>query len=517
MITHNFEPNWAYKLKKNKKFSVRLRLYDGQEHFWSIGIYVSKGEWKEVNKKEVIPELLSVSEKLQSYNRFVKQLLTNLTPFDLTLFDRFITAFIERSCTAALNEYLARKITQPTEAAAPVTTLSNPEPALPETLPEPKCPAQIPVFYFVQEISKDKEKKSSSTADSYMTAVNSLLRYYRLTIIAGLRLYRYEKAYDKYKRRKELNSPVYAAYFRTTLGILIEYRSRFLFADISVSFLSGYQAWMEKEGYSITSVGIYLRNIRHAWNLVLKSDPAATALYPFGEDKYRIPEGKNVKKAEGVDTITQIFKYLPDCDQESKAVAFWKLTFLSQGLNMKDIAVMRFSNIINDHIVIRHRQKIRNTLKKDIPPIIIYLSAEIKEIIAAWGNAMVDADDYLFPIVEGGLTERALRRKVQNFTKWVNKWMRKICRKLGISGKFTTTVARHSWASWADANGKSLRFIMEALGQTSVQTTIRYLKSILADENKKYALDLITMVKNGKAAEHRQRKRVILRRNGVAA
>ena len=60
--------------------------------------------------------------------------------------------------------------------------------------------------------------------------------------------------------------------------------------------------------------------------------------------------------------------------------------------------------------------------------------------------------------------------------------LRKLGTKIGIKGKLTLYIARHSWATTARDNHISISVISEALGHHSETTTQIYLSSIKSSE-----------------------------------
>ena len=60
--------------------------------------------------------------------------------------------------------------------------------------------------------------------------------------------------------------------------------------------------------------------------------------------------------------------------------------------------------------------------------------------------------------------------------------LRKLGTKIGIKGKLTLYIARHSWATAARDNDVSISVISEALGHHSETTTQIYLRSIKSSE-----------------------------------
>lgn len=67
--------------------------------------------------------------------------------------------------------------------------------------------------------------------------------------------------------------------------------------------------WMESKGNSITTISLYIRCLRHIFNVGIARKLIDRDLYPFGPEKYLIPAGRNVKKAVGIDDIQRIYEY----------------------------------------------------------------------------------------------------------------------------------------------------------------------------------------------------------------
>jgi hypothetical protein len=84
--------------------------------------------------------------------------------------------------------------------------------------------------------------------------------------------------------------------YQCTLNSLEKFHPRSVlpYTDVDVTFLNKYEAWMLKNDNSLTTTGIYLRNVRAMFN---KNEKLSKEFYPFGKNKYQIPGGRNVKKA----------------------------------------------------------------------------------------------------------------------------------------------------------------------------------------------------------------------------
>jgi integrase/recombinase XerD len=254
-----------------------------------------------------------------------------------------------------------------------------------------------------------------------------------------------------------------------------ETRRKVTFEDITPDFLTKYENWMLGNDRSITTVGIYLRALRKVFNIAISEKIISRDFYPFGNDKYVIPTGKNIKKALALPEIEQIYNYDPNpaIPGEEQSKAFWMLSYLSNGINPKDIALLKFKDIQGDFIIYE-RAKTRRSHRGNPTIIKIAYTEDIKNIIRKWGNKDTSPDNYIFPILEKGISPERQHALIHQFVKVTNKGIRGISKSLNLNKDITTYTARHSFATVLMRSGASMEFIREALGHAHVTTTQSY-------------------------------------------
>jgi len=233
---------------------------------------------------------------------------------------------------------------------------------------------------------------------------------------------------------------------------------------------------MLSQGKSTTTVGIYMRNIRTIVNIAIENGQLDHEACPFGKRKYIIPASRNIKKALKLNEIEKIFNYTSVHKAEERARDLWMFSYLCNGINVKDIAMLKQKNIENDKIIY-HRAKTINTRKQDRHPITAYLNEPMRKIIRQWGQRSLNPEEFIFDILTLKDTHDVVYKKVKQATKTINKYMDRIGMRLGIKQKVTTYSARHSFATILKNSNTSTEFISEALGHTSLQTTANYLDS----------------------------------------
>lgn len=244
-----------------------------------------------------------------------------------------------------------------------------------------------------------------------------------------------------------------------------------------------------KNGRSSTTVGIYFRNIRAVVIEWVRTEKPEGYDLPFGRAKdglYQIPSGQNIKKALDFKDVAQIYHFvLPYGSKVDFYRDLWILSYLANGMNLKDICRLRFSNIDSEKMTF-YRSKTVGTKKGNLKPIVVPLTAEIGRIIDKW-KAPGAGSDYLLPILKPELTPRQELNKIQWTIKRINDAMRVIASDLGISKEVNTYVARHTFATVAMRNGFEVAMISKALGHTSVQITEKYLGSFESEQMIKLA------------------------------
>ncbi|MGD9929565.1 MAG: tyrosine-type recombinase/integrase [Mangrovibacterium sp.] len=258
------------------------------------------------------------------------------------------------------------------------------------------------------------------------------------------------------------------------------------FDKLTVDFLSKFERSIVEAGGSPTSVGYHVRCFKKLYNDAMRDGNAKAENYPFGNKQkglYSPPAPRNIKKALSTSDLKAIFGYQPvSGSSEHFHTDIWKFSYLCNGINMKDICLLKYKNIKGDSIEF-NRAKLATT-KRDGKPIQIAIIEETRQIIKQWGNTPELPDTYIFPILTDGLTPTQQQAKIKQLTKQVNKYMKKLREKLAISSPISTYTARHSYATVLKRSGVNTTYISETLGHSSLKTTESYLDSF-EDETRK--------------------------------
>ncbi len=312
---------------------------------------------------------------------------------------------------------------------------------------------------------------------------------------------------DKAIALDKVNKRQTATLYRATIKSLEHFDKNISFKKITPTYLKKYEDWFvlegktpqkkgaEKKGGSYTTVGIYMRNLRYIINRAINNNVAIE--YPFGkkdDDKYSIPDSNNKKKALTIQDIEKLFSYKPTDRNEYLALNYWLFSYLCNGMNMADVANLKFSNIKQDNIEFI-RQKTKDTTK-DKTFIKVLLTPEVQEIIDNLGNEQ-KPDNYIFPIYSIGDTEQVKFNRLKQHIKNTNKYIKRVAEKIGINENITTYWARHSYSTVLKRSGAPIEFIGEQLGHQDIKTTKSYLDSFEDEQRAMYSANL-TNFKNNK-------------------
>jgi integrase/recombinase XerD len=285
----------------------------------------------------------------------------------------------------------------------------------------------------------------------------------------------FEKYINELREEKRIGN---AVSYECAKASIQRFKSDLKFADVTPVFLKKYENWMVTNGKSKTTVGIYLRSLRAIFNMA----NIDKSLYPFGEakQKYSIPTGRNIKKALTLEEIGKIFHYeANEGSMKKRAKDYWIFIYLCNGLNVKDLCLLKHKDIQENILTFERAKTKRN--KKNAEKITVSLKQEAKLIISKWGQVSINPETYIFPHLQKGITAERERKIVYNVTKSVNKYMKQIAKELGLDKEVTTYFARHSFATVLRNSGASTEFISDALGHSDIKTTQSYLAGFEQD------------------------------------
>lgn len=358
--------------------------------------------------------------------------------------------------------------------------------------------------YFLTE-SEYKKVSSHNTRSASIRRLSDELLQYELKakeIINEMQQFSFESFADKYLNRESSTGLNFSQYVLEAFDLkvkeleeedrigtanlyhsakvsLAEFNNNkdFHFSKVTVHFLKKFEEWHKKNGKTNTTIGIYLRNLRALYNEAILNKIVTAESYPFGVKKgmYKIPTSTNSKKALSKAELKKIFNYTPESWQEEKYRDLWVFSYYCNGLNTKDICLLKYSNIKGDIIEFK-REKTKRSNVNQAPIKAAYIEP-LKDVVKKWGVPN-KPDNFIFPVLDPNDKELQIKNKVDLLVSKINKYMRRIAHKLEIETKITTYTARHSFASVLRNSGVNISFISQSLGHKNISTTQSYLDSL---------------------------------------
>lgn len=277
-------------------------------------------------------------------------------------------------------------------------------------------------------------------------------------------------------------------HYKATLNSFMRFRDNkdISFKEIGTEEMLSYEAYLKNVAKVCSNTSsFYLRILRATYNKAVEKG-IATQQAPFKNVYTGI--AKTSKRAIPVASVSSI-KHL-DATHDAKKLSpkeemardAFLMSFYLRGISFIDLAHLRKSDL-KDGFITYTRSKTGQRLS-------IRWEKEMQSIVDRY-QAETASSPYLFPFLASA-TKRKIRtiqdknldelRLYHNAESRIAYHLKKLGAKIGIKGKLTLYVARHSWATAARDNKVALSVISEALGHNSEATTQIYLRSIQTSE-----------------------------------
>ena len=304
--------------------------------------------------------------------------------------------------------------------------------------------------------------------------------------------HQYNEVIQEYENQERLGTATSYKYSLNSLRLFQEYQSKKIekltFSEITPEWLSRFEIFMQKEGKSINTIGIYLRPLKAIFNRAISEKDIKEHLYPFGKNKYQIPSSKNNKRALSSKQLKALYDAEPATQQQEKAKDFWFFSYSCNGMNVKDIALLKYKDFTETYFEFQ-RAKTSLTSKTKLEKIKVYLNDFNKSIIEKYGNDK-NTDSFVFDILSPEDSAAIQRVKIKNFTRFINQNIKTLCRANELP-EISSYWARHSFATQGIRKGASMEFMKESLGHKDLKTTELYFKGFDDETKQEFASKLM--------------------------
>lgn len=273
------------------------------------------------------------------------------------------------------------------------------------------------------------------------------------------------------RQKKKGNADVY----RDTKRQLkkFEVSSTTLLTDVDQQFLNRYETYLRGLEMKETSISVYFRTLRAVLKSAVEEELLKEDDYPFKKFKISKFNTTTQKRAITKEEMKKIGA-LPILPESPLYIAqkYFLFSYYGQGMNFRDMALLKWKNVIDDRVFYQRAKTERFLQFKLLPP--------AQAIIDFYRpQTPYDGEDYVFPILDKHvhITETQINNRSDKVLKQVNKGLKELAKMTGINGKITSYVARHTYATVLKKNYIDTSVISEAMGHANSDTTKIYLKS----------------------------------------
>jgi len=244
------------------------------------------------------------------------------------------------------------------------------------------------------------------------------------------------------------------------------------FGKLTPTWLEKYDTSMEEAGKSASTRSMYLRALRA---VILATDNNS----PFGgRHGFTIKAGRGRKTAltkTQINDVLMKMAVVPGSPTEKMRDMFY-FSYLANGINVKDIILLRWSDMSNGNITYVRAKTHRTNAEERV--ILIPVLKQMQRIIDKWGNP---EGKYIFGYLSDKPTDEEIYTTTKNLVRQINKHLKKLTKNTTL-GRVTSYTARHSFASVHLKNNTNLGMISQLMGHSRITTTQAYLSDFDADE-----------------------------------
>ena len=274
-------------------------------------------------------------------------------------------------------------------------------------------------------------------------------------------------------------------HYKATLNSIKQYLDNKDIAlnEIDAEVMRSYEAYLHHTAKVCRNTSsFYLRILRATYNKAVVKG-LTPQQHPFKEVYTGIaPTRKRAIPTESVSQIKSLQSVKDLSSKEEMARDTFMMSFYLRGISFIDLAHLRKSDLRDGFL--------HYTRSKTGQRLIIRWEKDMKNLLEKY-QAQTASSPYLFPfLVDDGnkSQDKTIDKKKEevrlyhNAEARISYHLRKVGAKIGIKGKLTLYVARHSWATTARGKNIPISVISEALGHHSETTTQIYLNSVKSSE-----------------------------------
>jgi integrase len=290
----------------------------------------------------------------------------------------------------------------------------------------------------------------------------------------------YEMA--EYFRENKRLKPASKNRMKTARNQLEKFKPGLTYKDIAVNFLHDFEYEVSKRGGSPATISGYMTDIRTVINYhrnITKFIPQDYE-YPFGAGGYGIKTyfpSKVVLRAEEIQAIAELTEF--ETKEQEWARDIWLFLYRCNGINFVDLLVMRWDHIKGGSFRF-YRTKTKTTRRSNIKPIVAPITDKLQEVLDKIG---VKDSPFIIGKMKDGYSDTTLSNKSHKLCGEINKELKYVTQKLDLSLNLVLDIARDSYATTLNRNGRSINHIAEHLGHATTVVTQHYVGQLTVEQS----------------------------------
>lgn len=265
------------------------------------------------------------------------------------------------------------------------------------------------------------------------------------------------------------------------------------FNEITIPFLKEYESYLgsvandREKGRTLkkNTIASYLKRLRKLVNEAVQEGYIASSPFGKGGGKFSIVDrAGGTKEILDRDELKRIQDLeLPEGSAEWHTRNAYLFSFYCAGMRVGDTMQLRWGDVKGGSLIY--------DMDKTDTDMILGLSQAALDILALYKSENAKDSDYIFPFLDSNADyakesakgrdtmpeelREALYRKRSSKTAIMNKNLKKIAEKAGITKNVTFHTSRHSWANDGRINGIQLPVLQKSLGHQKVTMTQNYM------------------------------------------
>lgn len=274
-----------------------------------------------------------------------------------------------------------------------------------------------------------------------------------------------------------------AEHYSTALNSFIRFHGNedIPFDNFDSSLMIGYESYLKELNITPNTISFYMRKLRAVYNRAVERE-ITPQRNPFKHVYTGV--AKTRKRALSLNIIRSLRNMDLRLDPLSElARDMFLFSFYTRGMSMVDMSYLLKINL-HDGILTYRR-------KKTAQQLCIRWEDKMQEIVKRHD---IPESDYLLPLIKP--CDKDSRRQYQNASHMINRRLKKLGIRLGMTEPLTMYCARHTWASIAHDNNVPISVISQGMGHDSEKTTRIYLASLNTSVIDQANNDIINLLDN---------------------